>query len=229
MRKLIINADDLGYRDGINKGRIYAHNNGLVTSASLFVEKEATQNAVTLAKENPALGLGIHLDLDKFFQVDHAHGIATDWASPKPSIDDVFKEAKRQIEKFYSFGLTADHIDSHHHAHMHHEVFSEICKAGREFGIKAIRLFNQPNLNGPHFERCKSNAKEHNLRHVDHFIEGWYWGNVDEPYQIAELMTHPGYGELWREAELAHCCQPQLKQYFIDKQIDLLRYSDVFL
>jgi hypothetical protein len=42
------------------------------------------------------------------------------------------------------------------------------------------------------------------------------------------LMTHPGYGELWREAELAHCCQPQLKKYFIDQKIELLRFSDVF-
>jgi hypothetical protein len=74
----------------------------------------------------------------------------------------------------------------------------------------------------------KKILREKGLKTVDHFIEGWYWGNVDEPFQIAELMTHPGYGELWREAELANCCQPQLKQYFMNSQIDLLRFSDVF-
>ena len=228
MRKIIINADDFGYRESINKGIIYAHKNGLVTSASLFVEKEATENAVALARETPSLGLGIHLDLDKFFEVDHSQGTIIRMASPKPSVDEIYNEAKRQIDKFYSMGLTADHIDSHHHAHLHHEIFHAICKAASEFKVKAIRLFLHNELNKDQFDICKDVCKEHNIKHVDHFIEGWYWGNVDEPYQIAELMTHPGYGELWREAELAHCCQPELKNYFIDKQIDLLRFSDVF-
>ncbi|MCX5781396.1 MAG: ChbG/HpnK family deacetylase [Elusimicrobia bacterium] len=228
MKKLIINADDFGYRESINKGIIYAHKNGYVTSASLFVEKEATDNAVALAKENPSLGLGIHLDLDKYFEVDHSEGIIKHWINPKPLLDDVFNEAKRQIEKYLSFGFSADHIDSHHHAHMHHEIFPLICKAAKDFNIKVIRLFPKADLNDAVFEKCKNAVKDHNLKHVDHFIEGWYWGNVDEAYQIAELMTHPGYGELWREAELAHCCQPELKQYFIDKKIDLLRFSDIF-
>jgi len=228
MKKLIINADDFGYRESVNKGIIYAHKNGLVTSASLFVEKEATANAVTLAKENPSLGIGIHLDLDKFFEVDHSQGAIIRMINPKPSPDEFYAETKRQIEKFLSFGLTPDHLDSHHHGHLHHEIFHKICEAASEFKLKAIRLFRHNELNSENYDRCKDVCKQHNINHVDHFIEGWYWGNVDEPYQIAELMTHPGYGELWREAELAHCCQPELRNYFINKQIDLLRFSDVF-
>lgn len=228
MKKLIINADDFGYRPEINRGIIYSHQNGLVTSASLFVERDGTDDAVRLARENKGLGLGIHLDLDRFFEVDHSFGVIVDWAKPKPSIDAVRAESHRQIEKYFSFGFTMDHLDSHHHAHLHPEVLPVILSLAREFKIPVIRMFPKFYSDPAEYERMKRLIDDSGIKTVDHFIEGWYWGNVDEPYQVAEIMTHPGYGELWREAELAHCCQPQLKQYFIDQKIEVLRFSDVF-
>ena len=228
MRKLIINADDFGYRKEINRGVIYAHQNGLVTSASLFVEKDGTQEAVELARSNPQLGLGIHLDLDRFFEVDHHLGVVVGLAQQGASPEAVREEARRQLNLYRSFGFPADHLDSHHHAHLHPGVLPVICQLAKEFNIPVVRLFTKffPEQNA--FESAKRIFAGNGLKSVDHFIEGWYWGNVDEPYEAAELMTHPGYGEIWREAELAHCCQPQLKKYFVDQKIELLRFSDVF-
>ena len=228
MRKLIINADDFGYRKEINKGVILAHKNGIVTSASLFVEKEGTAEAVELARSNPALGLGIHLDLDKFFEVDHHLGVIVGISEQTPSAETIRDEARRQLNMYYSFGFYADHLDSHHHAHLHPQVFPIICRLAKEFNIPVVRIFSKFYGEPQHFENSKNVLSENGLKSVDHFIEGWYWGNVDEPYQAAELMTHPGYGEIWREAELAHCCQPQLRQYFVDQKIELLRFSDAF-
>lgn len=227
MKRLIVNADDFGYREGINKGIVYAHQNGVVTSASLFVEKEGTDEAVRLAKENPGLGLGPHLDLDKFFNVDHHFGIVLEMNEPKPSAEELRSEIKRQMDKFYSFGFTADHIDSHHHAHLHPNVFPIVCDIAKEYKVSVVRLFSKFYSDHTVYENMKKTLIDKGLVFLDHFIEGWYWGNVDESYQAAELMTHPGYAELWREAELAHCCQPQLKQYLIDQKIDLLRFSDI--
>jgi predicted glycoside hydrolase/deacetylase ChbG (UPF0249 family) len=228
MKKLIINADDFGYREGVNKGIVYAYQNGVVSSASLFVEREGTDEAVRLARENPGLGLGLHLDLDGFFDVDHHQGVVLGWATPQPDLEAVRREARRQIDKYSSFGFTADHLDSHHHAHLHPEVFPLVCALAQEYRIPVVRYVQKvlPESQPP--ELMKNVLARYNRKYVDHFIEGWYWGNVDENYQVAELMTHPGYGELWREAELAHCCQPQLKQYFKDQKIDLLRFSDIF-
>jgi predicted glycoside hydrolase/deacetylase ChbG (UPF0249 family) len=225
MKKIVINADDLGYRENVNKGIIFAHKNGIVSSASLFVEKEGVGEAVQFAKENPALGLGPHIDLDKFFEIDHTHGTFTNYMNP--SDDEVAGEAKRQIEKFFSFGLKADHLDSHHHTHLYPKVFPIICRVAKEFNIPIVRLFGKFYSNPADYEASKKIAGENNLKVLDHFIEGWYWGNVDEPFEIAELMTHPGYGELWREAELAHCCQRNLKDYFVAQQIEVLRFSDI--
>jgi len=228
MKKLIINADDFGYRKEINKGVIYAHKNGLVTSASMFVEREGSAEAVALAKENPSLGLGLHLDLDKYFEVDHHLGIIVGLLEQNPVLEDIRNEARRQIELYLSFGFQVDHIDSHHHAHLHPAIFPIICKLAVEFKIPVVRVFPKFFSEQHEFENAMKMISDNKLNAVDHFIEGWYWGNVDEPYQVAELMTHPGYGELWREAELAHCCQPQLKQYFIDQKVELLRFSDAF-
>jgi predicted glycoside hydrolase/deacetylase ChbG (UPF0249 family) len=134
---------------------------------------------------------------------------------------------RRQIDKFYSFGFIADHFDSHHHAHLVKEVFPAACEVAKEYKIPFMRIFAQHYSDAPLFETAKKMALDNGLRVVDHFIEGWYWGNVDENYEVAELMTHPGYGELWREAELAHCCQAQLKQYLMNQQIEPVRFADV--
>jgi predicted glycoside hydrolase/deacetylase ChbG (UPF0249 family) len=228
MKKLIINADDFGYRKDINKGVIYAHQNGLVTSASLFVDREGTEDAVNLAKNNPTLGMGIHLDLDRFFEVDHHAGVVVGFTDQSPASVAVKDEARRQLDLFFSFGFSADHLDSHHHAHLTPQIFPLICKLAKEYKITVVRIFQKFYSQQQDFDKGNRIISENGLKTVDHFIEGWYWGNVDEPYNVAELMTHPGYGEIWREAELAHCCQPPLKQYLIDQKIELLRFSDAF-
>ncbi|MCX5777918.1 MAG: ChbG/HpnK family deacetylase [Elusimicrobia bacterium] len=226
MKKIIVNADDFGYRESINKGIVLAHKNGVVSSASLFVDREGTDEAVGLAKENPSLGMGIHLDLDRFFTVDHAMGVVTELINA--DLEAVKGEIRRQIEKYLAFGFSADHVNSHHHAHLNAQLFPLVCAMAQEYKIPAIRFLCNHFVNDAECDRMRAIAQKHLLSFADHFIEGWYWGNVDEPFVVAELMTHPGYGELWREAELAHCCQPPLKQYFIDNKIDLLRFSDIY-
>ncbi|HBU68765.1 MAG TPA: hypothetical protein DEE98_00095 [Elusimicrobia bacterium] len=227
MKKLVVNADDFGYREGINKAIVYAHQNGVVTSASLFVEREGSEEAVRLAKENPTLGLGPHIDLDQFFEVDHHIGAIVGWAGQKPDFEKVKGEIRRQMDKYFSFGLAADHIDSHHHAHLHHDIFPVFCEVTKEYKIPVVRFSEKLAFDQAKADEMKKSVRGNGLVIIDHFIEGWYWGNLDESYNFAELMTHPGYGELWREAELANCCQPQLKQYLVDQQIDVLRFSDI--
>ena len=70
----MVNADDLGRSSLINQGIIRAHREGIVTSASLMTDREAFDEAVALAKANPQLGIGLHLDLDSFFNVQHGVG-----------------------------------------------------------------------------------------------------------------------------------------------------------
>src|ERR1700676_1854900 len=61
VKSLIVNGDDFGYSREVNAGIIRAHREGILTSASLMVAEPARDEAVALAKENPALDVGLHL------------------------------------------------------------------------------------------------------------------------------------------------------------------------
>lgn len=104
MRRLIVNADDLGLTDGINQGIIEAHLGGIVTSTSLMVDGPAAEPAARLAREHPTLSVGLHFvedgpDLDR---PGHAKG-----------------EFARQLERFRALlGADPTHVDSHHHVHV---------------------------------------------------------------------------------------------------------------
>ena len=63
MRNLIVNADDLGWTEGVSRGIAEAHRNGIVTSASLLANGAAFEAGVELARTMPALGVGVHLNL----------------------------------------------------------------------------------------------------------------------------------------------------------------------
>jgi len=58
MKYLIINADDFGLSEGVNRGILESHTRGVVTSASLMVTGDAVHEAVALARDHPKLGVG---------------------------------------------------------------------------------------------------------------------------------------------------------------------------
>src|SRR6188508_2113692 len=62
-RRLIVNADDFGLNTATNQAVIRAHREGILTTASLMVNEPGFEEAVALAKENPNLGVGLHLTL----------------------------------------------------------------------------------------------------------------------------------------------------------------------
>jgi len=55
-QNLIVNADDLGWTAGVNRGIAEAHRNGIVTSASLLANGEAFAEAAELARKTQGLG-----------------------------------------------------------------------------------------------------------------------------------------------------------------------------
>jgi predicted glycoside hydrolase/deacetylase ChbG (UPF0249 family) len=63
-RLVIVNADDLGLSDEIDRGIFEAHDRGIVTGASLLVDAPHAADAVRLARQRPDLGLGIHVAFD---------------------------------------------------------------------------------------------------------------------------------------------------------------------
>ena len=107
---LIINADDFGHSQGINRGIIAAHIQGVVSSTSLMVDAPWAIAAATVVKQHPSLGVGLHFD------VTSEHKTPLDLNDVRA----VARELQRQYVYFYDLmGREPTHIDSHHHVHLH--------------------------------------------------------------------------------------------------------------
>ena len=121
-RVLIVNADDFGRTEGINRGVIRAYEHGVVTSASLMVRWPAATEAAAYCREHPAMSPGLHLDLGEW-----AYREGT-WQPIYQFVDSsdataVREEVRAQLELFRDLvGRDPAHLDSHQHVHLQEPV-----------------------------------------------------------------------------------------------------------
>ncbi len=156
-RRLIVNADDFGLSPSVNQAVIRAHREGILTTASLMVGETGFDEAVRLARENPKLGVGLHLVLlhghavlppDKIPGLVNLRGEFSN--SPvgvgmKYFFDIFLREQLRaeihaQFEKFHSTGLPLDHVNGHLHLHLHPVIFKILMDDSQKLGIRHLRL-----------------------------------------------------------------------------------------
>jgi hopanoid biosynthesis associated protein HpnK len=160
-RRLIVNADDFGRSPSINLAVIRAHREGILTTASLMVNEPAADEAVRLARENPRLGVGLHLALvcgaaalppERIPHLASAHGQFSDNpaaagfryffnAACKAELRD---EIEAQVAKFHATGLPLDHVNGHLHFHLHPVVLGILMDNAEQWGIRAMRLTRDP-------------------------------------------------------------------------------------
>lgn len=129
MKKIVINADDFGLTEGVTLGILSGYKNGNISSTSLIVNMEYTKEAIFLAKQNPELGLGIHLNVTVGKPISNLQDISTlvnengnfysskDYSNGKVNINegDLLKEFEAQISKFIELvGKKPEHINCHH-------------------------------------------------------------------------------------------------------------------
>jgi predicted glycoside hydrolase/deacetylase ChbG (UPF0249 family) len=237
IKKLVVNADDFGRSSLINQGIIEGHEKGIITSASIMTDRESFSEAVDLAKSHPRLGIGLHLDLDRFFSVQHGTGRLLGYRD-SPSLVAITEETERQIRMVLDAGLTVTHLDSHHHAHLRPELFATVAALAAKYKIKVIRYFKEfyeGLYPGIQTGWTRELVDRFDLRCVDAFFAGWepvesslpgyrYW-DPDSSFKSAELMVHPGRGEPWREKELAGCISPSIRSSLDKKHITLTSFA----
>lgn len=160
-RWLIVNADDFGLNTSTNHAIIRGHQDGILTSCSLMVNEPGFEEAVELARQNPRLGVGLHLT----FLQGHStlpHEKIPGLVNERQEFDNspvrvgfkyFFKRELReqlraemlaQFEKFRATGLPLDHVDSHHHLHAHPTLFRIVIESAADLGIKHLRLTSEP-------------------------------------------------------------------------------------
>ena len=63
MKRLVVNADDVGFTPDVNEGIVEAHRDGILTATTLMANGDAFDDAVKLARAVPSLDVGCHLVL----------------------------------------------------------------------------------------------------------------------------------------------------------------------
>ena len=160
-RRLIVNADDFGRGTSINQAVIHAHREGILTTASLMVNEPACAEAVTLARQNPRLGVGLHLTLlcgHSALPAERIPGLVNprqEFTSNPAGAgfryffllslrEQLRAEIRAQFEKFNATGLTLDHVNGHLHLHLHPTIFGLLMDEADQLGIQRLRLTFDP-------------------------------------------------------------------------------------
>jgi predicted glycoside hydrolase/deacetylase ChbG (UPF0249 family) len=205
-----------------------------------MTDREGFDEAVQLAKANPRLGIGLHLDLDSFFQVEHGVGRLIAYKEPSPGLDVVARETERQIQKILSTGLPIQHVDGHHHVHLRPELFAMVAALTAKHKIKVIRYFRgfyeglYPDVKT---DWVRDIVTRFQLKCVDTFFAGWEpvasslpgyrYLDLSVPFETAELMVHPGVKEAWRERELEHCTSAKIREELKKRQVELATFAQL--
>src|SRR5687768_15266873 len=114
-RQLIVNADDLGQSPGINRGIAKAHDDGIVTSASLMVDGRAVEDAARWATAQ-RLSVGLHVYYGEW-QLQGGSWEPLEEVVDLTDAAAVADETERQLDRFsVLMERRPTHLDSHQHA-----------------------------------------------------------------------------------------------------------------
>lgn len=240
--KLILNADDFGYDKGINFGVIEAYQKGLLTSTTLMTNMPGAEHAGELKKENPGLGVGLHLNFSlKRPLTDGKTLVKEDGEMIKPDLlpaDHIYdpvevrKELEAQFNRFVELtGSLPTHMDSHLFSTEKVEVIRK----------EAVKFASEKNL-------PFRNHDINNFQHVEFINHRNYNTTPDLEYIIrnfddisknpfVEIMTHPGYIDQYlldnssynvqRAKELQFLCDPEIRKFMESRGVAFISYETI--
>jgi len=159
-RYAVIVADDFGSSSSVNEAVAQAHDRGVVSAVSIMSGGEAFEEAVQLARMRNSLSVGLHVTLcDGRSVLQHADvpGLVDEhgrfegnptraWIRyNRPDLmRQIDGEINAQFAQLEQAGIQPDHVDGHHHLHMHPALFSMICRHASRRGVRWIRIPYEP-------------------------------------------------------------------------------------
>ena len=229
-KKLIINADDFGQSEGINKGIIKAHEQGIVTSASLMVRYQYAIDAAAYSKNNPDLGVGLHIDLGEWIYNDGNW----DQLYQVVSLDDVqavTNEINNQLKSFYHImGRKPTHIDSHQHVHLRESIRPVVIKIARELNVTLRRCSDKVNYCGNFYGQDTDGSPLHDAISIN----GLQQIITKLSDGVTELACHPALNDdietmyrMEREIEVNTLCDANTKETIEKTNIELCSFEGI--
>jgi hopanoid biosynthesis associated protein HpnK len=156
MKRLIVNADDFGLAESVNRGIMVAHRDGILTSASLLANGPAFDQAIALSSQSPQLSVGVHLNISQGTSISPAARIPSLLnkrmelhLSPfrlwlrilrrEINLEDIHSEFRAQVLKILDAGVTPTHLDGHLHVHILPQLSPIVIALAKEFCVRYVR------------------------------------------------------------------------------------------
>lgn len=204
MSLLIINADDFGYSTGVNYGIIHAYQRGILSSTTMMANMPGFDEGVKLAKENPDLGIGVHLaltcgsslrsDVPSLIENNGKfHSLSFYEKDFEIDPTELYKEWKEQIEKIMNSGIEPTHIDSHHHVNAIEPMREVFIRLANEYQLPVRNNFTVP-------EDIKTTQRFNTTFDLISMVKE-LWKPMElrniiqecKMFETVEAMCHPGY------------------------------------
>ena len=155
MRRLIINADDLGINAPRSHGIFTCMEEGFVRSTTLIANMQDSLNAARRIKER-GFSAGLHINLSEGSALTPERdvhslldirgyflGRTKLWElldAGEIESEHIEREIRAQIEWFFDNAGTPTHVDSHHHIHIHPQIVPLLGAILSRYGISVIRV-----------------------------------------------------------------------------------------
>jgi chitin disaccharide deacetylase len=228
LTSLIVNADDLGCSEGVNRGIVEAYEHGIVTSASLMVNRRAAVEAAAYARSHDEFDVGLHVEL-RHWRVPRVHWPTA--GSERKLQARVARDVAEQLDRFRGLvGRDPTHLDSHQHRHRIDALRPTFLELAQELDVP--------------------------LRHLDPTVRfcGDFYGQIGAgrpnpaaiapealiallerlPPGVTELCSHPGYPEglkAWyreeRVQEVRTLCDARVREAIERLGISLITFRDL--
>jgi predicted glycoside hydrolase/deacetylase ChbG (UPF0249 family) len=227
---LIVNADDFGLSQGVNRGIAKAHEEGIVTSASLMVEQRAAEEAAAYARRQPELDVGLHVELQE------RRPRRRPWSRakhPAPAHhEDVKGAVESQLRRFRELmGEDPSHLDSHRHGHRHEPARSVLRDLTGRLGVPLRESDERIRFCGDFYGQRDGRPWPEGIQPAAlvELIESLAPG-------VTELCTHPGYPDdvdehykRERAVEVDTLCELSVRQAIDRLQIKLITFRELNL
>lgn len=166
-RNLIVNADDFGLTEGVSRGIIRAHREGILTSTTFMVNFPWAAEMAPMLKEAPDLGVGVHLNLTTGQPVlppEQVPSLVDGKGRLSKSLlhihlrvrtEDARKEWSAQVEKAIRLlGRRPTHLDTHRYLQGFPALAQVMVEVARTYKIPAVRcLYPGPEVDQNMYSR----------------------------------------------------------------------------
>lgn len=164
VKKIILNADDLGFSKGVNDAILKANTEGYLSHASLMANTAYFDHAISEIIPNcPQLKVGVHVNLTCAAALLSGNILSINGElkntfvtllfrrKTKKVLEDLEKEIELQILKIKNAGVNISHIDGHEHVHIIPSINKIVRKLAKKHNVLRVREINENIFESYHF------------------------------------------------------------------------------